>query len=305
VPVVARVLAAGGLVLLLAGCGSSAPQAAPSSPVAAPPVAAPPPTPASAVPASAVPAPAVPASAVPPATVPRPTTAPLAPAAAPSAGRSAPTARRPLVVLDPGHNGGNATHTTAVTRLVDAGNGLRKPCNEVGAESATGYAEHSFNWDVTVRLRGLLAARGLDVRLTRPNDTGVGPCVDMRGRLGNALKADVVVSVHADGGPVGGSGFHVIEAARAPAAEQRLALAVRASMRSGSGLDYADYAAGGDGLDARGDLAGLNLSTRPSVLVEAGNMHNRGDAALQSSAAGRQRIAAAIAAGILAFLGVR
>jgi N-acetylmuramoyl-L-alanine amidase len=209
------------------------------------------------------------------------------------------------VVLDPGHNGGNATHTTAVTRLVDAGNGLRKPCNEVGAESGAGYPEHAFNWDVTVRLRALLADRGVDVRLTRPNDTGVGPCVDVRGRFGNRLRADAVVSVHADGGPVGGSGFHVIEAARAPAAEQRLALAVRASMRSGSGLDYADYAAGGDGLDARGDLAGLNLSTRPSVLVEAGNMHNRGDAALQSSAAGRQRIAAAIAAGILAFLGVR
>ena len=32
-------------------------------------------------------------------------------------------------------------------------------------------------------------------------------------------------------------------------------------------------------------------------------MRNSGDAALQSSASGRQRIAAAVAAGILAFLG--
>jgi N-acetylmuramoyl-L-alanine amidase len=212
------------------------------------------------------------------------------------------------VVLDPGHNGGNATHTSIVTRLVDAGHGQRKPCNEVGAESSAGYAEHSFTWDVVVRLRPLLAARGLDVRLTRTSDTGVGPCVDVRGRFGNPLRADAVISVHADGGPAGGSGFHVIEAARPlgpTAADHRLALAVRAAMLAGSGLSYADYIAGGDGLDVRDDLAGLTLSSRPSVLVEAGNMHNRGDIARQDSAAGRQRIAVALAHGILAFLGIR
>jgi N-acetylmuramoyl-L-alanine amidase len=212
------------------------------------------------------------------------------------------------VVLDPGHDGGNATHTAAVSRLVDAGNGMRKPCNEVGAESGAGYPEHAFTWDVSLRLRALLAAHGIDVRLTRPNDTGVGPCVDVRGRFGNPLRADAVVSVHADGGPASGTGFHVIEAARPTgdkAASSRLALAVRASMLAGSGLRYATYIAGGDGLDVRDDLAGLTLSGRPSVMVEAGNMANRADAALQSSPAGRQRIAAAIAAGTLAYLGLR
>jgi N-acetylmuramoyl-L-alanine amidase len=210
-------------------------------------------------------------------------------------------------VLDPGHNGGNASHTSIVTRPVDAGNGTRKPCNEVGTESVGGYPEHSFTWDVVVRLRPLLAARGIDVRLTRTSDTGVGPCVDVRGRFGNALRADAVVSVHADGGPAGGSGFHVIEAARplgSAAADHRLALSVRAAMLAGSGLRYADYIAGGDGLDVRDDLAGLNLSTRPSVLVEAGNMRNRGDVGRQDSAAGRQQIAAALSRGILAFLGI-
>jgi N-acetylmuramoyl-L-alanine amidase len=217
-------------------------------------------------------------------------------------------ARRPLVVLAPGHNGGNAAHTPEVTRLVDAGHGTRKPCNEVGAETAAGYAEHSFTWDVVARVRALLAARGIDVRLTRASDTGVGPCVDVRGRFGNALNADAVVSVHADGGPTSGTGFHVIEAARPAgdkAASNRLALDVRAAMLSGSGLRYATYAAGGDGLDVRGDLAGLTLSSRPSVMVEAGNMANRADAALQTSASGRQRIAAALAGGILAFVGIR
>jgi N-acetylmuramoyl-L-alanine amidase len=305
VPAVSRAFGAAGLVLLLAGCGSAAPTAlpSPSSPVAAPPPSSTSATSAPAVTSTSTSAPVPsPVSATPLATrpVPPPTTSPPAPTATPS--------RRLLVVLDPGHNGGNASHTSIVTRPVDAGNGTRKPCNEVGTESVAGYAEHAFTWDVVVRLRPLLAARGVDVRLTRNSDTGVGPCVDVRGRFGNALRADAVVSVHADGGPVGGSGFHVIEAARpagSAAADHRLALAVRAALLAGSGLRYADYIAGGDGLDVRDDLAGLTLSARPSVLVEAGNMRNSGDLSRQASAAGRQRIAAALAEGIMAFLPVR
>ncbi len=212
------------------------------------------------------------------------------------------------MVLDPGHDGGNAAHPEVVDRPVEAGRGRRKPCNTVGASTAAGYPEHAFTWDVTVRARRLLAARGVRVVLTRTDDRGVGPCVDVRGRVGNALRADAVVSVHADGAGRSDSGFHVIEAARPPAgpavagSSRRLALAVRAALRAGSGLPYASYAAGGDGLGARDDLAALNLSTRPSVVVECGNMRNPGDAAVLSTAAGRQRIAAALAAGVLAYL---
>jgi N-acetylmuramoyl-L-alanine amidase len=312
VPALRRLLPAAGLVLLTAGCGTgavSSPAAAPSSPVAAPP------------PGSVTSAAATPEASSGPPTSPRPVPAPTtSPTPAPTPARTVPASpptlpplpaapsRRPVVVLDPGHNGGNIDHLDQVRRLVDAGHGARKPCNEIGAETAAGYAEHTFTWDVAVRLRALLAARGVDVRLTRPNDRGVGPCVDVRGRFGNALDAAAVVSVHADGGPAGGSGFHVIEAARpagAKADSDRLALAVRKSMLAGSGLRYATYIAGGDGLDVRDDLAGLTLSSRPSVMVEAGNMANRGDAALQTSAAGRQRVANALANGILAFLAIR
>ena len=297
-----RWLPAAGLLLLAAGCGSGAVTAAatPSSPVAAP-------APSSAGSAAPQAATVAPTGTRP---VPRPAASPTAsptgsPAAPPT---SASPARRPVVVIDPGHNGGNIGHLSQVTRLVDAGHGERKPCNEIGASTAAGYAEHAFTWDVAARLRSLLAARGIDVRLTRSSDHGVGPCVDARGRFGNAVKADAVVSVHADGGPASGTGFHVIEAARPAgdkAASTALALAVRKAMLAGSGLRYATYIAGGDGLDVRDDLAGLTLSGRPTVMVEAGNMANRADAALQTSAAGRQRVAAALATGVLAFLAIR
>ena len=45
--------------------------------------------------------------------------------------------------------------------------------------------------------------------LTRDNDTGIGPCVDVRGRAGERAGADAVVSIHADGAAPGGHGFHV------------------------------------------------------------------------------------------------
>jgi N-acetylmuramoyl-L-alanine amidase len=80
----------------------------------------------------------------------------------------------------------------------------------------------------------------------------------------------------------------------------RLARVMRDGMRS-AGLVTSNYI-GSDGLSPRNDLAGLNLSERPSVLVECGNMRDAAEAATLSSADGRQRYAKAIADGILAYL---
>jgi N-acetylmuramoyl-L-alanine amidase len=59
---------------------------------------------------------------------------------------------------------------------------------------------------------------------------------------------------------------------------------------------------GSDGLDARGDLGGLNLSDVPKVFIETGNMNNPADAARLTDPAFRARAAAAIAAGIERYL---
>ena len=218
-----------------------------------------------------------------------------------------PLPRGPLVVIDPGHNGGNASHPEIVNRLVPSGFGQVKPCNTTGTATRAGYSEHAYNWDVALRARAILAGRGVRVLFTRGSDTGVGPCVNDRAAFGNAHQAAAVVAIHADG-HVGGSGFHVIEAARLPAgaavgaASHRLAVAVHDRFRAASGFAPANYIGSG-GYDRRTDLAGLNLSWRPTIFIECGNMFDAGDAARMQAAAGRQRAAAAIAAGILAFLG--
>ena len=45
--------------------------------------------------------------------------------------------------------------------------------------------------------------------MSRGDDTGVAACVDERAAMANALKPDAIVSIHADGGPATGRGFHV------------------------------------------------------------------------------------------------
>src|SRR5206468_11421385 len=117
-----------------------------------------------------------------------------------------------VIAIDPGHNGGNASHPNEINRQVDAG-GFQKSCDTTGTATNAGYAEAAYTFDVATRLAAGLRAAGATVVLTRDSNTGVGPCIDERAAVGNRAQADAAVSVHADGGPSGGRGFHVIEPA--------------------------------------------------------------------------------------------
>jgi N-acetylmuramoyl-L-alanine amidase len=252
-------------------------------------------------------APAGPPPSAPPTTAPPPATPPppSASSTAVPSGTGQPN-RTPVVVLDAGHNGGNATHLAAINKPVPDGRGGTKPCNTTGTATDAGYPEHAFTFDVTARVRTRLVAAGVRVVTTRPDDAGVGPCVDERGRAGAKADADAVVSIHADGAAAADRGYHVALSApplnpaqTGPA--RLLGERIRDAMRA-AGFPDSDYI-GRNGLSPRPDLAGLNLATRPAVLVECANMRNPMEAALVSSTAGRERYAAAISAGILAFLG--
>ena len=223
-------------------------------------------------------------------------------AAADVAARPAPLAGR-VIALDPGHNGGNARRPDVINRLVWAGT-HRKACDTVGAATASGYPEAAFSWDVATRLRRILEARGAVVVLTRRSNAGVGPCITERAAVGNRARADAALSIHADGAAVGARGFHVIHPVALPrltadiaAPSARLARTVRDAYAAGTGLPPARYAGRG-GLHARGDLGGLNLSDVPKVLIECGNLRNARDAQLLTQPRFRQRIAAALAAGL-------
>jgi N-acetylmuramoyl-L-alanine amidase len=224
-------------------------------------------------------------------------------------------ARLPLagrvVVIDPGHQLGNHNYPSEINRLVPAG-GFQKPCNTTGTATDGGYPEATFTWQVSRVLEARLVALGATVRLTRHSnrEDRWGPCVDVRGRAGNKRPADLKISIHGDGSYAAGArGFHVIAPTdRRPwthdifRSSRRLALDTRSSLRS-VGLRVADYVAGGDGLDFRSDLATLNLSNLPTVMVELGNMRNPTDARRMTSRAGRATYARGLALAVRRFLG--
>ena len=96
------------------------------------------------------------------------------------------------------------------------------------------------------------------------------------------------VDIHADGGPADGRGFAVLEpTADGPndgviASSAAFAATLRNAFVAGTPMPVSNYD-GMDGLQPRNDLAGLNLTTVPKVLIECGNMRNATDAALLAS----------------------
>jgi len=218
-----------------------------------------------------------------------------------------------IVAIDPGHNGGNGAHPSAINKPVVAyADGQTKACDTTGTETNDGrLTESLFNLYVAKDLAATLRGRGATVVMTRTTDTGVGPCIDRRAAIGNRAHADAAISIHADGAEAAGDhGFDVIypqpdEMVRPAMAgpSRRLAVKVRDALVA-AGIPTANYV-GSNGLDARDDLGGLNLSTVPKVLAEMGNMRSASEAAKLESPAYRARLAAGLAAGIERFLSAR
>jgi N-acetylmuramoyl-L-alanine amidase len=113
-----------------------------------------------------------------------------------------------------------------------------------------------------------------------------------------------MVSIHGDGSiDTSLRGYHAIvsspplnEAQGAPS----VALA-KAIMRELAGLGFVRNPNYAGGLSKRADIAGVNLTERPTVMMELGEMRNPAEAGTMSSSRGRQRYAQAIARGIVAW----
>lgn len=212
-----------------------------------------------------------------------------------------------VIALDPGHNGGNASHAAQIARRVWIGNAYR-PCNTVGTSTRSGYTEHAFNFDVTLRVKASLESLGAKVYLTRTTDRGVGPCIDVRGKFGKRVHADLMVSIHGDGSGLRHRGFFVMRPGlvrRYTDDIQARSAVLASAMRNGliaARIPVANYYAT-SGIVTRTDLGTLNWSDVPVVMIELGNMKNSTDAARMSSRSGRNQYANGIVFGIRRFLG--
>jgi N-acetylmuramoyl-L-alanine amidase len=242
------------------------------------------------------------------------TSSPLAAAfGAPVHGRSPAGVGGPLagvaIGIDPGHNGDNWLDPSFIDRPIWNGVG-RESCDTTGTATDGGYTEAQFNWNVAVDARNILRALGARVVLTRTSNHGVGPCVTTRALRLDRAHVDLAFDVHADGGPPTGRGFAILLPVRdrvnahVVIPSLRLARVLRSAFRRVTGMPFSTYD-GVEALQPRSDLAGLNLTTVPKVLIECGNMRNATDAALLAEPSFQRRAARALVAAAAAFLGRR
>lgn len=123
-----------------------------------------------------------------------------------------------IVVLDAGHGG-----TTKV--------GGSSPNN---AQGPTGLLEKAVTLDVAQRVRPLLVADGIHVRMTRTTDKNVG--LDARAHVARDSGADAFVSIHLNGFDHIVQGTETYHHTSASADSRALAATVHAAVLKATGL---------------------------------------------------------------------
>lgn len=213
-----------------------------------------------------------------------------------------------LIVIDPGHQLGNSNPKFAKQMAQTKFNGaIVKGCNTTGTATNSGLPESTFTWKVAQRLKDRLEAAGAQVVLTRDSNSynDWGPCVWDRAALANRLKADVMISIHADGAASGNKGFFAMAPTRIKGwtddvvkVDRRLAHAMIDGMKQ-AGAVPSNYIR--DQLMISSITTTLNMSDVPTTTIEVGNMRNSSDASRMSSARGQKQYADWLFAGVARF----
>jgi N-acetylmuramoyl-L-alanine amidase len=238
----------------------------------------------------------------------------LAAAALAGSHAPAPHAARPpkrlagkVVGIDPGHNGGNFSDPSFINQPVWNGR-EREACDTTGTETNAGYTEARFNFEVAMYLRAYLLREGAKVVMTRKTNHGVGPCIDRRAQILDKAGADVAIDIHADGGPASGRGVAILTPVpdgpndKVIASSKRFGRILLRRYTALTGIPISNYDGSG-GFSPRNDLAGLNLTTVPKVLIECVNMRNSADAARLVKPSFQRLAAKSMAQAITGFLG--
>ena len=175
--------------------------------------------------------------------------------------------------------------------------------NDSGGRLSNGQAEKNFTLALSVRLRSLLAARGIQVVTTRESDATVD--LNRRAEIANHANAQACLSLHAS---ESGSGVHIFASSLAPAEPARFAAWktaqaawVTRSLALAGVLNSAILHAGIDVTLGSAALPAVDSMACPAVAIEIAPERDSGHA----PAAGlddpgyQARVASALAAAIL------
>ena len=194
-----------------------------------------------------------------------------------------------LVVLDAGHGG-----------------------SDKGVVSESGLAEKSVTLEIARRAKAILEAGGLEVLLTRDDDRFVS--AEMRARVANEGKADVFVSVHANGwfdSDLSGFSVGVPKAhprtPGLPSSIQQWGQRSEALTQDSEALAemmaaHLKYSTDRESHGIRtADWAPLTGTTMPAVLVECGFLTNDGEAKKLGEPEFQARVAKGVAEAVLQY----
>ncbi len=161
--------------------------------------------------------------------------------------QSPPNAARFVVVLDAAHGGDDA-----------------------GGRLASGQVEKAATLALSVRLRSLLAARGMTVVTTRESDVTVDP--EKRAEIANHAKAAACLSLHAT---ESGAAIHIFTSSLAPSEPGQFipwktaqAGWITRSLALAGALNSALLKEGFNVTLSRTDLIGIDNMTCPALAVE-------------------------------------
>ena len=181
-----------------------------------------------------------------------------------------------------------AYHSVSGTVVIDPGHGGKDP----GATSYHGYYEKTVNLSIARKVASYLENRGARVIMTRNSDTFIE--LNERAEIANRAGADLFVSIHADSHQNSSQNGYTIYVARSASwSSKKIGIAV-------------DQAMGQTGLASKGmrnaDFRVLVRTACPAVLIECGYLTNPSEASLLYDSQFQDRIARAIADGIIASL---
>lgn len=198
------------------------------------------------------------------------------------------------VVIDPGHGG-----------------------QDRGAQTRSGYAEKTAVLDTSLRLEKLLKSRGVPVVMLRRSDVFIP--LEERARAASRYAGFIFVSMHYNSGPRQSHGVETysLSPQGTPSTSSKGRLSP-SDFESHPGNRYnlhnvllADlihremakmHSPAGDRGTKRARFVVLRQVELPAVLVEGGFMSHRVDGALIETAEYRQKVAAAVARGIEAYV---
>jgi N-acetylmuramoyl-L-alanine amidase len=216
------------------------------------------------------------------------------------AGAAHGAARKPVVVIDPGHD----LHANLAFEPIGPGSKNMKIRDGGGTSGVDSHTpEAVVNLAVGLRLRTLLRRSGIAVAMTRTTTSHVSLGNVDRAQIANRVHANLFVRIHADGSiNRNEAGTHTLYPALIHGwtddiYTQSLKAAQFVQAHLVKALGYPNL-----GLDRRSDITGFNWSNVPVVLPEIGFLTNPTEDRDLTRGGGEARAAVGLCRGIVGFL---